>query len=319
MKEEEVVPEETPKPKSKKSLVILGIVVAIIALLLVGWKYLAQAQSDSATLTVGSGQSQINGSEAKTGRTLKDGDSVKTLPSSNATVSFPEGTEIRLDENTEIKINSQGQNISIFQSVGKTWSRVINLLGVVDYEVKSSGLTASVRGTAFSNEVTGDKTNLDVDEGLVSAAGEKDKATIEAGKGVDSELGQRLTKRAIRKEVLESTWFKKNRDRDQILLEKIRKRAGSPLQLIKNAREVSPSDIAKLRGLAARFGSGGAMITEAQADQIESLDLQSPSGIARALAIIDPQNFSDTRHWSRVISTIFPLIERFGVEKVLQQ
>lgn len=323
MEEKEKVKEEEKteapeKPKSKKGLIVLAVVIAIVGLLVAGWKYVTRAQTNT-ILTVDSGQTQVNGKDAKSGQVLKDSDTVKTLPASGATVTFPEGTEIRLDENTEIKINSQGENISILQTVGRTWSRVVNLLGIVDYEVKSTGLTASVRGTAFSTEVVGDTTNLDVDEGSVDAAGETDQAIIEAGRGVDGQLGRRLSRRAVRRELLESDWFRKNRERDRVLLDRIRKRASSPLQIIKTAREVSPDDIAKLRSLATRFGSGGAMITEAQANQLESLDLSSPSGMARALAIIDPQNFSDTRHWTRVISTLLPLIERFGVEKVLEQ
>jgi len=311
--------EETPKPKSKKGLIILGIIVAIVGLLVLGFKYLTRAEAKNATLTVEAGQVQVNEQGAKTGLILKDGDTVKTLPSSSATVSFPEGTETRLDENTEIKINSQGENISVSQTAGRTWSRVISLLGIVDYEVKSSGLTASVRGTAFSTEVAGEKTNLDVDDGQVEALGETDKALVAAGRGVDGARGQRLITRAVRQEVLESDWFRSNREKDRVLLEKVRKRAKSPLQLIKTAREFNPDDIAKLKALAERFGSGGATITPAQAEQIEALDLQSPSGIARALAIIDPQNFSDTAHWSRVLNGLFPFIERFGVERVLEQ
>src|SRR5258706_10967832 len=114
MKEEEEKIEEKSEAKSTEKkrapsgcLVFLGILIALIAAAVLGWKYFTTA-STKVSLGIESGKVEVNGKEVRNGATVKEGDTVKTGDGAEATVSFPEGTEIRLDENTQIKINSSG-------------------------------------------------------------------------------------------------------------------------------------------------------------------------------------------------------------------
>ena len=312
--------EKEKKGKNKGCLIFFGILVAIIAGLVLGWKYLVSA-SESTRLIAASGQVEVNSKAARPSQTLSSGDSLKTLAGSEATVFFPGGSELRLDENTEITIKSASEGtVSVFQTVGRTWSRVINLLGVVDYDVETSNMIASVRGTAFATEVTTDETNVDVDDSQIQASIGASKTIIETGFRASAKKGQpQVLKSQTPASVRSSSWFAKNRERDIKLLEKIKKRANSPIQLLKTFREVSPEDIAKLKNLALRAQSGAFNISESQANQLENLNFSSPADIATALYIIDPEDFGDRAHWTRVIRALFPLIERFGVERVFQE
>lgn len=308
------------KTKLKGCLVFLIILALIVGGLFGAWKYLTAPESQNITLENESGQVEINGNKAQSGQTLHEGDTVKTLSSSEATISFPGGSELRLDENTQVKIDTSSEGkISIFQTLGRTWSRVINLLGVVNYEVKSSNMVASVRGTAFSTEVTSSETNVDVDESQVEASIGSSSTLIGTGFRARAKNGQKQVEKLITPDsVKNSSWFSKNRELDIKLLKKIEKKRTSLRQMLSGIGGVSPDDIAKLKSLVARSASGEFEITEAQSSALDKLNYNSPSDIARALSIIDPGEFSDTNHWTRVITTLFPLVQRFGVEKVLR-
>lgn len=323
-KTEENTVENKEQVKEKKGkpngcLIFLAVILLIIGGLFGVWKYLT-AKSKNTTLAVESGRVEINGKQARSGQTLAAGDSVKTFSSTEATISFPGGSELRLDENTEIKIDASSEgNISIFQTLGRTWSRVINLLGVVNYEVKSSNMVATVRGTAFSTEVTNDETNVDVDDSQVQASIGSSNSLIQTGFRARAKTGQKQIEKILTPDSTKnSSWFTKNRELDRRLLERLEKRRSSIWSMLGGIGEVSPEDISKLKNLAARAGRGEFEITEEQANRLDTLDLTSPGGMARALAIIDPGEFSDVNHWTRVIGTLMPLISRFGIEKVFR-
>lgn len=312
-------PDSAPEKKKKPSgcLIFLIILALLVGGAVAGWKYLTAPDSQDTTLLIDSGKVQVNGSGAKNKQVLQNGDVVKTESGAQATIAFSEGPELRLDENSEVKINSKDDNISVFQNFGRTWSRVVSLLGVpISYEVETSNVVASVRGTAFLTDTTTEETNLDVDDGTVDANG----TSINAGSGATTRRGQRPVRRAVRRDVFESDWVNRNRDLDRKLLERVQKRRSSIRQVFQGFGAVSPGDIAKLRGLAQRAQSGQFNnISEAQAERLSNLNYQSPADIATALSIIDPENFSDTAHWTQVLKTIFPLIQRFGVERVFSE
>ncbi len=308
--------QEKKKSKPKGCLILLVILLFIIGGLVGAWKYLTAEESQETKLLIESGQVEVNGIKAKNNQVLASGDTIKTLGGGQATIAFAQGTELRLDENSEIKINAQEDKISVFLSLGRTWSRVVSLLGVqVDYEVQTSELVASVRGTAFLTEKTSEATELDVDEGTVQA----DNTAVAGGTGLTADRFKRLTRRALRREIMEGAWVAKNRELDRKLLERVQKRQSSIRQVFRGFAAVSPADIAKLRALAQKAQAGAINVSEAQANQLENLDYKNPADIAQALAIIDPDDFGDTVHWTRVLRVFMPFIERFGVERVLRE
>ncbi len=212
------------------------------------------------------------------------GDTVKTGPKSETIVTFPNGSELRFDENTEIKIkDATVDKVSISQTLGRTWSRVVKLMGNQNYEVETPTALATVRGTSFA--VTLD--DIFVDEGLVAVGTQ----LVQAGFS---------TKGKIPDEILNSAWFKKNRER---LLKK-------------------PADFKDLLKIFEQAKSGKLNLTQEQTNKLipiaqklqaggGKLDASMAPDIAQALYIIYPDQFSDTAYWTEFITNFMPMISKF--------
>jgi hypothetical protein len=220
-----------------------------------------------------------------TGTTVgHEGETVKTGPNEEKTITFPNGSELRLDVNTEVKINKGSENeVSIFQTLGRTWSRVIKLLGVQSYAVETPTALATVRGTSFA--VTLD--DIFVDEGVVAVGNQ----LIQAGFS---------TKGKIPDEILNSPWFKKNRER-------LLKNPGDIRDLIKIFEQVKSGKLNltqdqtnKLIPIAQRLQAGGG-----------KLDASMAPDIAQALNIIYPDQFSDVPYWTGLLTRILPMLSQF--------
>jgi hypothetical protein len=80
---------------------------------------------------------------------LTDGAFVKT-EAGRAHVIFPDNSLLSIDENTTIQISYSPTKTSIFQTIGNTYHRVNKLQGNSEYEVKTPGTLAAVRGTKFA-------------------------------------------------------------------------------------------------------------------------------------------------------------------------
>lgn len=280
--------------------------VAIIAAL--GWKYFGGSKSQT-VLEIDSGTVLRNGKTARANEVLVNGDTVQTSANTAATIIFASGSELRLDENTEVKITTQSEtNTSVYQSLGRTWSRVLKLSGTESYEVETPTAVATVRGTAFSTTVDSD-TGIDTDEGAVDVLqkASKRKLRVEAGFGTRV---SRLQKEAVREEIKNGSWFKRNRERDK-----------------KIGQGVTLEDIRKIRNLVTKVRDGKLDLNEEQKRRLEPVarKLQNAGGkvspqvapdVAEALAIIDPENFGDIPHWTRIIQTASPLIEKFQLLKI---
>lgn len=259
------------------------------------------------------------------GQTIADGQMVKTAKSSSATVVFPDDSLIRLDENTEIVVNQPASSqISIVQSAGRTWSRVVKLMDR-SYEVETPTGVATVRGTAFSITVGADKSSdVDTDTGIVEMAsmkkvdGERQilgKISVEGGYSTHVVKDQRqLVRSEIRQELKNSAWFKKNRELD---LKPSREK--SEIGILDIFKTISPQDIMKLKRLAQKAQSGGIKLTDQEQKRLEPLakKLEASNGnispalapeIADALAIVSPEDFSDREHWAKVIRIGLPIL-----------
>ncbi len=154
---------------------ILGILGIILLLGIIGGGYIYMnffAASPLAVLSIDQGtvQYRTDSSDWKTasnGMSLNQGDSVKTLESSLAKIIFSESV-MRLDSSTEVKIDTLNQeHVSVVQALGRTWSRLLKISGISNYEVSTPNAIASVRGTGFSVSYDGKKTEVKVAEGTV--------------------------------------------------------------------------------------------------------------------------------------------------------
>ncbi len=278
------------------------------------------------------------------GQILKAGDAVKTFENSSATITYPDGSQTRLDQNTEITIISSAsdQSVSLFQSIGRTWSRVMRISGGApkNYEIETPSAVASVRGTAFSTNVTNNKeTNVDTDNETVDVSSIERlgkerkilaKIAIEEGFGLDIKPGQKkLVKRTIKEELKNSSWFRDNREKDKKLLEKIKQRKPQGQNVFSFLSQVSGGDLQKIRKLMEKGKGGAIRLTPRQKKQLEPLiEKFKQSGgkvtpemapdVAFALSVIEPEDFSDTDHWTKVIRIITPLISKFQFLEVKQ-
>lgn len=293
-----------------------------------------------------------------TGTTLSSQDTIKTLTQSEATVAFSNGSELRLDENTRVTLNEVNtSHISIFQHLGRTWSRVEGLLGKSQYEVETPTAVATVRGTTFSTDValnedttvdTGENTvqvdaiekvanerkslhSLSLEEGFSTIINKQDLNDLRTGK-------KKLAKERIKDERRNGAWFKRNRLKDEKLKERFKNRRSNLRELLgelPHLLQIPPQDIMQIRSLIGRLRNGNLQLNDSQKTQLDKIGVRIKSkdegslqneitsmraeDIAQALAIIDPGNFSDTAHWINTINKILPLIQKSGILKRLMQ
>ena len=253
---------------------IVLLIVSSVIFGFLGWKYVKKQFLSSpptaptvTTLEIDTGTVSRNGSPAKTGDTLNSGDKIHTDKNSAATLTFPDNSVLRLDENTDITVSQASSlKISIFQSLGRTWSRVVKLVDSNNaYEIETPTAVATVRGTAFATNVNLDlSTNIDADDDIVdvSTSDRKNRLSIEAGFGADlSTKQQKLFKRAIREELKNSPWYQNNRRRDKELLDKFSR--------VENT--IQPGDLAKIQRVIKRAQAGNLNLTPAQQAQLEPL------------------------------------------------
>ncbi|MBI4146732.1 FecR domain-containing protein [Candidatus Woesearchaeota archaeon] len=127
----------------------------------------------SATITLITKGVTVNGLTATLGQGLRAGDIVKTVEKAETAIEFFDGGILRMRENTEITIqelNEESKKISIRQAMGETWTRLLKIAGVTQYDIETPNAVASVRGTGFKVEVTGEKTEVSVADGTVHVA-----------------------------------------------------------------------------------------------------------------------------------------------------
>lgn len=92
-------------------------------------------------------------------RPIQINDEIKTLPASEATIFWPEGSVTRLGEKTDITIDGleydthmEDTSMNIHLNAGKTWTMIIRYLagqGGFHEAVTGTNLVATVRGTTF--------------------------------------------------------------------------------------------------------------------------------------------------------------------------
>ena len=120
--------------------------------------------ANAATLTVMHGQvdAQKSGgdfSPALDGDLLPSGDVVRANAAGNAVVTFFEGSTLTVQSGSQVRVASLtktsdgGIQVSIEQTLGRTWASVQKLGSSSKFEIKTPTSTAAVRGTAFETVV----------------------------------------------------------------------------------------------------------------------------------------------------------------------
>ena len=168
----------------KASIIGLGaLILALILGLLVWWFWslgsISTAEQPILRLAVEQGGVFVKTGgaleeQAKSGMVLSKGDIIRTAPASRASITASGRSDLRLSENTEVEVSDVNLNWAqdyVFRfnlKTGRAWSRVLRLLDLGStYEGQTDNVVATVRGTAFALQKTGEETQLFVDHSAV--------------------------------------------------------------------------------------------------------------------------------------------------------
>src|SRR2546425_46710 len=208
-----------PAPPAKRSgfagcgfgcLGCLGVFV-VLALLLVGsgwYFFVVQAQaaiSAPAALVVFNAPVEVGRNDsgyrtAVPGEPLIAGNSVRTGHGGHAAIQFPDGSFVRMSQDTVVtvtaaQLNKDGtlQSAGSAQKVGRTFSNVQHLITGANFKVGGHSVSAEVRGTEFEVLVRADHTNkIWVFVGAATVTG-KTAATLTAGQEIDADADGNLS------------------------------------------------------------------------------------------------------------------------------
>jgi hypothetical protein len=146
----------------------VGIVVLVLVIAVAGFLFFPRGGglsiANAATLTVLHGQvdAQKAGADfapAYDGDLLTGGDVVRANAEGNAVVTFFDGSTLTVQSGAQVKVASLTRagdgslQVSIEQTLGRTWASVQKLGPGGKFEVKTPSSTAAVRGTAFETIV----------------------------------------------------------------------------------------------------------------------------------------------------------------------
>ncbi|MFC1925691.1 PKD domain-containing protein [Chloroflexota bacterium] len=150
----------------KAGLIIMAVLVLALGVLVVRehvWPP-DKAHASTSTLTPLSGDEVfLNNKSIDKTVAVEEGDKIRTGTDSWALVTFEDGSTIELEPETEIEIQVLTETgISVFQSVGQTWSGVQKLASgpVSDFEINTPTAGAIVRGTLIDTFVEEISTNI---------------------------------------------------------------------------------------------------------------------------------------------------------------
>lgn len=138
----------------------------------------------TASLITGVGEYSRDGNQwlpFETATKLKKGDLLRTGQDSRAVLTLEDGSILRLDANTSIKLVSLAEDtVEVLHTVGRLYSRVATSEG--EYIVKIEKSIFEATGTAFMTSVDPSKLELQVYDGEVKAS-DIDMGNVSEGKG----------------------------------------------------------------------------------------------------------------------------------------
>lgn len=143
----------------------LGIVVLVLIVALTAFLYFPRGgavadAANSATLAVvrGDVDSMHRGTSfapALNGDLLASGDVVRSNSQGLGVLSFFDGSTVTIEQGSEVavtalsRVGSDGINVTLGQTLGRTWSSVQKLGSSSQFQIKTPSATAAVRGTGF--------------------------------------------------------------------------------------------------------------------------------------------------------------------------
>lgn len=135
------------------------------------------------TLVAQAGLASINGEDRAGEVELHLEDTVEVDDTFEGELRYPDGTTIKLSAGTAVQVRSRGLRLR----QGGVWLEVTKDLK--GFQVETPLALAAVKGTQFTVEYDGERTEVYVTEGLVEVSSEKNKKLLSAGKGatVDDE------------------------------------------------------------------------------------------------------------------------------------
>ena len=161
--------------------IALAIIVPLASLALSGALAPSPAFASTSTLTViaGAVESSLDGvswSAAADGVVIAAGTHVRTSAGARAVLTFFDGSLLTLDSGTSVAVRElsggDGVVITLFQSIGRTWSSVHRAATGTRYQIGTPTATATVRGTGFETIVTSaGATTVATSDGLVAVSG----------------------------------------------------------------------------------------------------------------------------------------------------
>lgn len=155
---------------------------------------------------------------ADSGTLLGTGFSIRTNGGAKAILETPEGSLVRLNENTELKVSQLSKKqVLLSLNSGKVYSRVNK--GEDDYQLNALGYTIRANGTAFdiATNPTAKRINVKVLDDSVNLKVNGEDLVVEAGKEitVDPEAENGYSRADISKAYIESDWFQWNKSEDE--------------------------------------------------------------------------------------------------------
>jgi len=227
---------------------VLGILGAILLIGIIGGVYVYFAFFKAAPLAVliidhGTAQYNSDGvwNDARSRMELKQDYSVKTLSDSMAKIIFSDSV-MRLDANTEVKLDTLSpEKVSVTQMLGRTWSRLLKISGISDYEVNTPNAIASVRGTGFAIIFNGNNTEIKVLDGTVNVDSMENgtkKASVSVGENKEVIVYLYDVENLTLEDLQGDSWIELNKNLDeehkQELKEEIMKKYASLINLAKS-------------------------------------------------------------------------------------
>ncbi len=183
----------------------VGIVVLVLVVAVGAFLFFPRGGNlsiaNAATLTVlhGNVDAQKGSADfapALDGDLLTSGDVVRANNAGNAVLTFFDGSTLTVQSGAQVKVaslsrtGSGGIQVTIEQTLGKTWASVQKLSGDSKFEIKTPSSTAAVRGTTF-------ETDVEIVNGVTTVTFKTDEGTVlvtaDAGGSTSVPAGSQVT------------------------------------------------------------------------------------------------------------------------------
>jgi len=176
-------------------LSIIGVVIILIGGGLAYLYFTLNSSGSFANLVIEKGtvQYSVDGTDWKSavnGMTLKEGYTLRTDMGSKAMILLSNSVT-RMDENTSLSLDSlTPQKVSITQTIGRTWTNLLKLSGIKEYDLNTPNAIASVRGTIFTCSYDGVSTKCQQIQSQMEFSSNGTVKTLQPGEALELKAGE---------------------------------------------------------------------------------------------------------------------------------